>query len=260
MNTTDTIFEEEFPVRYHELDGHGNIRVVTLLNYLQDVAGTHARRLGVSVADLRERGLIWVLSRIHLVVDRYPRADEGVLVRTWPSTRQGLFSCREFELFDGQGKGTGRATTSWAVLDLITRRPVKLEGHLPVYPLLSRRAVDDDFATLPTLPPDSASRELPFRVLRSDLDINHHVNNAIYAGWALETVPDAVADSALVELEISFRSEVLYGESVVSRCACIESGPTTCCLHQIVNRADGRELARLRTRWQFAPPIRKAHT
>ena len=249
MNCAELVFKKEFPVRYHELDCHGNVRPVTLLNYVQDVAGMHATQLGVSVSDLRVHGLTWVLSRIHLIVERYPRAGEVVLVHTWPATRQGLFSCREFELYDGQGRITGRATTSWAVLNVASRRPVKLEGNLPPYPLLPRRAIDDDFSPLPQLPETEPNR-LSFRVLRSDLDINQHVNNAVFVGWALETVPDEVAAGSLMELEISFRAEVLYGETIESRCVVVETGEITCCLHQIVNQPDGKELARLRTRWR----------
>ena len=245
MNNLDPIFEKEWPVRYHELDSHGNVSPVTLLNYLQDTAGLHATQLGVSVSDLRRQGLTWVLSRLHLIVTHYPRADESVEVRTWPATRQGLFSCREFEL-SADGKSVfGRATTSWAALNIASRRPIRLEGHLPAYPLLPRRAIDDDFASLPPVP-EASTAEFVFRVLRGDLDTNHHVNNAIFAGWALETVPDEIAAGTLTELEISFRAEVLYGESVLSRCVVTEPG---LCLHQIVNQKDGRELARLRTRW-----------
>ncbi len=245
MNALNPIFEQELSVRYHELDSHGNVSPVTLLNYLQDTAGLHATQLGVSVSDLRRLGVTWVLSRIHLIVTNYPRADESVAVRTWPATRQGLFSCREFELTGAGRVLFGRATTSWAALNIASRRPVRLEGHLPAYPLLPRRAINDDFASLPPVPETSTS-EYSFRVLRGDLDTNHHVNNAIFAGWALETVPDEIAAGTLTELEISFRAEVLYGESVLSRCVVTAPG---LCLHQIVNQKDGRELARLRTRW-----------
>jgi acyl-ACP thioesterase len=245
--TAATIFETDFPVRYHELDSHGNLRPVTLLNYLQDAAGLHASQLGVSVADLRRRGLIWVLSRLHLIVDRYPRAGQTVIVKTWPSARQGLFSCREFELLDGcGGRSVARATTSWAVLNIASRRPVPLDICLPAYPLYERRAVNDDFSTLAQLPAAVVPSENRFRVLRGDLDSNQHVNNAIFAGWALESVPDAVAAGSLAELEISFRAEVLYGDTVTSRCALIQ--PDTC-LHQIANTRDNRELARLKTSW-----------
>ncbi|GFE62177.1 acyl-[acyl-carrier-protein] thioesterase [Geobacter sp. AOG2] len=243
------IFTKDFPVRYHELDSCGNLRVATLLNYLQDTAGMHATTLGVAMADLRKLGLTWVLSRIHLVAARYPRAGETVTVRTWPATRQEIFTCREFELYDDHGACVARATSSWAVVNVATRRPVRLEGNLPPYPLTPQRAVDDDFSPLPPFP-EAATTEMGFRVLRSDLDMNHHVNNTIYAGWALEAVPDAVASDSLQELEIVFRAEARRGDNVVSRCAIAETGPPTCCLHQITNREDGKELARLRTRWK----------
>ena len=243
------IFEKAFAVSYHELDSLGNLRLLTILNYLQDCAGAHAARLGVSVADLRPRGVTWVLSRIHLLVERYPRAEETVVVRTWPATRQGLFTCREFELQDPHGVCWAGASTSWALLKIATRRPVRLEEHLPPYPLVARRAVEDDFAGLPAFP-DAATAEMVFRVLRGDLDINHHVNNTVFAGWAVEAVPDWIATGALAELEIAFRSEALYGEAIVSRCAVVEEGETPCCLHQIVNSRYNKELARLRTRWR----------
>lgn len=245
----EAIFEKAFPVSYHELDSHGNLRLLTILNYLQDSAGAHTVRLGLSMADLRPRGLTWVLSRLHLLVEHYPRAEETVVVRTWPASREGLFTCREFELQDSHGACVARASTSWALLKVASRRPVRLEEHLPPYPLMPRRAVEDDFATLPPLH-GAATAEMDFRVLRSDLDINHHVNNTVFAGWAVEAVPDEIADGALTELEIAFRAEALYGETIVSRCAVVEEGETPCCLHQIVNSRDNKELARLRTRWR----------
>jgi len=257
MKPPEPIFEKEFPIRYHELDKHGLLRPVTLLNFVQDAGGLHAAQLGVSVRDLRKRGLTWVLSRVHLVVDRYLHADDVIHVRTWPSTRAGLFSCREFEMRDRNGDLFSRATSSWAVLDLASRRPVRLQECLPEYPLTSRRAVDDDFASLPQLPdaPDDAFQELPFLVRRSDQDSNHHVNNTVYTDWALEAVPDDVASDHLQSLEVAFRAEALYGQRILSQCVVNRSGTQSECLHRIVDSRDRRELARLRTRWKGNSPL-----
>jgi acyl-ACP thioesterase len=252
MNAPDPIFEKEFPVRYHELDSRGFLRTVALLNFVQDAGGMHAAQLGVSVKDLRQCGLTWVLSRVHLVVDHYPHADDVIHVRTWPSTREGLFSCREFEMRDKNGSLFSRATSSWAVLNLTSRRPVKLQECLPEYPLTAGRALDDDFTSLPQFPDtrDDTFRELPFLVRRSDQDSNCHVNNTVYTDWALEAVPDDVAACHLHSLEVSFRAEVIYGDSILSQCIVNHSGNDTECLHRIVNSRDNRELARLRTRWK----------
>jgi acyl-ACP thioesterase len=257
MNSPDPIFEIEFPVRYHELDSHGLLRPVTLLNFAQDAGGMHAALLGVSVRDLRKRGMTWVLSRVHLVVDRYPHADDVITVRTWPSTREGLFSCREFEMRDKKGAVFSRATSSWAALNLTSRRPVKLKDCLPEYPLTARRALVDDFSSLPQFPdsPVDTFRELPFQVRRSDQDSNGHVNNTVYSDWALEAVPDNIAESHLHSLEVSFRAEVLYGDSILSQCVVNSSDNGAECLHRIANSRDNRELARLRTRWKGVAPL-----
>lgn len=244
-------FEREFPVLFHHLDYKGNLGTESLLNFMQTTASLHSLALGVSATDLRPRGLTWVISRLHLVIERCPRAREVLVLRTWPAIREGLFTIREFEMHDGSGQPLARASTSWALISIASRRPVKLENNLPPYPLLPARAVADDFAPLPLFPGASAP-EVPFRVLRGDLDLNQHVNNTVYARWALEAVPDGIADSTLEELEISFRAEALYGEAIISRCAVLEPEQTTCCLHQIVNQRDNRELARLRTRWRNA--------
>ena len=250
------LFEQTFTVRYYELDHTGLVRPVALLNYLQDAAGDHARRLGVSVADLRQRGLTWVLSRVHMTVERLPHGGETVLVRSWPSMREGRFSCREFELFDQQGRQVAAATSSWAVLDLMTRRPVRLDDVLPDYPLRPQRAVHDDFASLPRL--ETAEREERFLARRSDLDVNRHVNNVVYVTWALETLPDQVADGfQLMELEVGYRAEAFAGDEVLARSARVEAEPGHCFVHQLVD-GEGKELTRLRTRWQplkqrFAP-------
>lgn len=239
-------FELEFTVQYYETDQRGFARPVALLNYLQAAAGSHAALLGVAVADLRKSGHTWVLSRIHLAMDRYPRGRDIIRIRTWPSARDARFMVRDFELSDLSGAPLGRATTSWAVLNLKSRRPVKLAEVLPLFPINPRQVLHDSFRTLPVL--DEADYELRLPVLRGDLDINRHVNNTVYAGWALETIPAAVDSSCrLTAIEIAFRAEAVYGDTIVARTA--GTSAEHCYIHRIENAGDGRELARLRTRW-----------
>lgn len=239
-------FEKDFTVQYYETDQRGFARPVALLNYLQSAAGDHAALLGVAVSDLRKSGHTWVLSRVHLAVECYPRGGETVRIRTWPALRDTRFTVRDFELFDIKGAKIGRATTSWAVLNLKTRMPVKLIDVLPMFPVIRERALDDTFSTLPLL--EKSEHELRLPVLRGDLDINRHVNNTVYAGWALETIPEEVDSRCrLASVEIAFRAEALYGDVIVARTA--RGDETNCYIHRIESGRDGRELARLRTHW-----------
>lgn len=243
----DVFLEKQFRIRSYEVDFRGRVSPVAILNYLQDTAAEHAYRLGVAVTVLLPQGLTWVLSRTHLKLFHAPGVGEVLRVRTWPSLRDQKFTCREFELHDRKDNLVALATSSWAVLDLVTRRPVRLDSSLPSYPLDPRRAVDDDFPSLPRLA--AVDRELPFRVRLMDMDLNRHVNNAVYAAWALEVVPaELLATHRLEELEISFRAEARHGDVIVARCAA--EGEPGRFLHQIREMREGRELTRLRTAWQ----------
>ena len=248
------IFRKDFHVRAYEIDTRGRVQPLAILNYLQDTAGDHAHQLEVSIRYISERQLTWVISHYHLQILFYPRYGSLLTVSTWPSVLQGKETCRDFRVTDARGQTVARASTGWRLLRTDTFRPVPIEANLPPYPIHPERALETAFPHLPE--PDRIDLELPFRVRMSDMDINQHVNNAHYAAWALETVPEPVLRNSLpTELEIHFRSAAVYGDRVLSRTRQLRAGDTPEFLHQLVSDRDGRELTRLRTRWAPAETL-----
>jgi medium-chain acyl-[acyl-carrier-protein] hydrolase len=244
---TELVFQKDYLVHTYETDPRGYVRPLALLNYLQDSAGEHAGRLGLSVTDLFKRGLTWVLSRYHVVVHRYPALGARLEVTTWPSGKRGRFATRDFEVADGAGGPVLSATSSWMVLDLAKKTTLDVEKVVGPGYALERRALDDPFASLPALTEnDSESR---FRAEASHLDWNRHVNNAVYVQWALESVPrDVLFGRRPVDIEVSYRAEAVYGDEVVAAVR-RSPGPDETFVHRISHAATGAELARLRTRW-----------
>jgi acyl-ACP thioesterase len=253
----ELLYRKEFAVHTYESDFEGRVRLVSLLNFLQDAAGDHATLLGWSVIDLWKKKMTWVLSRYHVAVRRYPAWGERIEVLTWPSGRHGFFALRDFEVCDGEGTTVLVGTSSWMVIDIERKQPLNIDEILPSNFVLDKRSLSDDFAPLPVL--GAAEREVPFVVEMSHLDLNKHVNNAVYIQWALEAVPeDVLTRRRPVELEVSYRAEAFYGDAVLSRAgadpgaatspAGSTSGPFF--LHQIVNARTGAELTRLRTGWE----------
>jgi medium-chain acyl-[acyl-carrier-protein] hydrolase len=247
MTETEMVFQKEYVVHTYETDARGLARPVALLNYLQDSAGEHAGRLGLSVIDLFKRGLTWVLSRYHIRIHRYPGLGARLEVTTWPSGKRGRFATRDFEVADGGPVLS--ATSSWMVLDLAQKKSVDVEGIVGLTYAVEKRALDDPFASLPVL--DARDAERRFLVEAGHLDWNRHVNNAVYVQWALEAVPpDVLLGRRPVDIEVSYRAEALYGDEVLSAVQRVpEAGDGPAFLHQILNAATGAELARLRTRW-----------
>jgi acyl-ACP thioesterase len=199
---------------------------------------------------LIEGGLAWVLSRLELEMERWPEADEEIVIETWPDALNRLFTERKFLIFDASDRRIGSATTLWLVLDLKRRRPVRLPAR--VVERLTALGLDDT----PTrggdlLPPDPIEHEIPFTVRRADLDLAGHVNNTSYVEWAVEAVPDEIWDiQELASLEIDFRSECHHGQTVVSRSQLTDRGEGIEVRHQLMRPDDGTEVARARTRWK----------
>jgi len=244
----ELLHTKPFTVRYYEVGPSRLVRPATLLDYLQDAAAEHAAILSYGVQALHHRDLTWVLSRLRLTVGRYAGVGETVLVRTWPSTRGSLSSYREFEVLDPAGEIIARATTAWVVLDMVRRRPVRIAEVVPDYPLEPRRAIAEEFPPLPR--PERSEREVQFTVRQSDLDMNRHVNNAVYVGWALESAPEEIAGTLKpVDIEVGFRAEALAGDTVIARCGLGAGANSGRFLQEIVREKDGKELARLRVNW-----------
>jgi medium-chain acyl-[acyl-carrier-protein] hydrolase len=240
-----------FTVRASEAGPFGAVKLTSLLNYFQEAASEHAAKLGVSVIDLMKQNLTWVLSRYHIKIFRYPVWGQAVRVTTWPSARHNLFALREFEVADELGNAIASATSSWMLIDLKIKKPVRPAERLGDFPQDPARAIADDFPSLPS--PGRTDSEQTFRVRQADLDWNRHANHVVYIEWAVETAPpDVVTRLRPSEIEADFRGQARYGDEIVSRVEAMPPGAGPGLIHQIVRAQDKAELARLRTLWSDA--------
>jgi acyl-ACP thioesterase len=241
---------EKFQVRAYEIDTAGKLSVPALCNYMQEIAGNHARELGVGFEAMLKQELIWVLSRLYLQIDDYPSWGESVEVETWPAAVEGKFALRDFLFHTTRETVFGRATTSWMVLDLHKRKSTALPELIQHINRPQReRALIDPFVKLPALP--QVDLEKKYQVRLSDLDLNFHVNNVSYIKWALDSIPLPVIRShRLHTLEISYRAESHIEENVliqIQQSGGDKHADFTQCL---IREKDNQELAMVRTRWR----------
>jgi acyl-ACP thioesterase len=210
------------------------------------VAGLHAAELGVGLDALRARGLTWVLVRQRIENPVPIALGDTIEIETWPTGIERLAALREF-VVRRRGEEVARATTQWFVLDVATRKPVRpaevldarfpREGPPPAVPL--------SHGKLPEL--RAWDHQKRFHVRYSDIDVNLHVTNTSYVAWAIEAVPrDLWQSSRLAAVEVQFVAETHHGAAVLSRLAAAGDGALA---HGIVREEDGKELARLATRW-----------
>ncbi|MDX9778579.1 MAG: thioesterase [bacterium] len=242
-------FQQAFTVRIYECKADGKLKVSALLDYMQEIAGLHTIELKITIPDLFPRGLTWMLSRYHIVIDRAPVYGDTVSMQTWVSEHCGMFSIREYRLSDTAGQSLARATSSWVLYDIHQKKTVAVAEALPLDVLLPERAVKDDFASLPL--PERCDSEQRIRVRMHDLDINRHVNNRFIAEWALEAVdPGLIREHTLRSMEISFKGQAFYGDSILSRCKIEEDRGQLQILHHLITEEKQRSIALLRSRWE----------
>ncbi len=242
------IWKEEYRIRSYEVDARGDLSILSIFNFMQDAASNHADALGVSVQRLQDEGRTWVLSRLKLVMDSYPGWRERVWLHTWPSGAQKLFALRDFRLHDQALRPIGSAVSAWLVIDMNSRRPVRIGPYIEkLRPVLPDPGTSDALDKLPGM---KASRfETRFRVRYRDMDVNQHVNNVSYVEWAVESIPPAAKKGrVLSSLEINFLSEAFPGDAVIAYCQ-PENDDHTIFLHGIRREETGKELVRVKTTW-----------
>lgn len=244
----DVVYKKPFVVRAVDVDGSGLIQPVVLVEHLLDAAGEHAASGGLAVTEMFRKGVTWVLSRFHIEILRYPAWGRTVTIETWPSGRHPLFATRDYTAEDEQGT-VATATSSWLIVDLKTRRPVRTDDYLEGFPLLEKRALDDPFASLPAPAPGDVAGEFP--VFFSDIDLNRHVTASVYIHRALESAPREILFRLRpASIEVNFRGEAFYGDRLASRIERLEGGEPVRFLHRISRAADDKELTLLRTSWK----------
>jgi acyl-ACP thioesterase len=238
--------KETFAVRSYEVDAFNDLAVPALWGYLQEAAGLSAESLGFGVRRCLDAGFTWVLARQRLELARAARFGETVEIETWPNGTERLAAFREFVVRCG-GEEIARATSTWFLLELKTRRPVDpataLDSAFPRERGPSVVALPA--GKIPTL--ERAELERPFAIRFADIDLNWHVNNVSYVQWLLEAVPKEVWHGrrpAVVDAQ--YVAECDWGGRILTRAS--PSGADQF-LHSVAREADGREIARGTTAW-----------
>ena len=194
------------------------------MDLAQEAANLHAVILGFGYDDMIASKTAWVLSRMHVVFVDTPRWRDDVTLFTWHKGLERLFFLRDFMMTDREGNPKIKATTSWLVLNLETRRLVRDPNLLDQDTICSENVLDNpaDKVVMPKgVEPQFVTGHL---VGYSDLDMNGHANNAMYMQWAMDAVNYEISSVKPVkEFTINFNHEVKPQETVSIYKAIVEA-------------------------------------
>lgn len=216
---------EKYTVPCYDTDSAWRLKPASFMNMAQEAAGRHAVYLGFGYDDLIVTNTAWVLSRVHVEFVDTPKWRDEITLTTWHKGLNRLFYLRDFIVTDKDGKERIKATTSWLVLNLETRRLVR-DPHLMEDDTICTENVIETPADKVVMPKDvEPELVMEHRVAYSDVDTNGHANNAMYMQWAMDAVNYEIASQRPVrEFTINFNHEIKPLETVAIYKAIVEEG------------------------------------
>ena len=209
----DKIGNYPFVAEPFHVDFTGRLTMGVLGNHLLNCAGFHASERGFGIAEINENHYTWVLSRLAIELEDMPRQYEDFSINTWIENVYRLFTDRNFELQDKNGKTIGYARSVWAMISMETRKPadlISLHGNnLGQY--VSDRECPIDKPGRIKVSVDAPVEEYQTRY--SDIDINGHVNSIKYIEHILDLFPmDTFKEKQVKRFEMAYVAESYYGD------------------------------------------------
>ncbi|RHN74104.1 putative oleoyl-[acyl-carrier-protein] hydrolase [Medicago truncatula] len=265
------VFRQNFSIRSYEIGADKTASIETLMNHLQETALNHVKTAGLlgdgfgSTPEMCKKNLIWVVTRMQVVVDRYPTWGDVVQVDTWVSAAGKNGMRRDWLVRDAKtGEILTRASSVWVMMNKLTRKlskiPEEVRGEIEHYFVNSDPVVDEDNRKLTKLDDSAEYIRTGLSPRWNDLDVNQHVNNVKYIGWILESAPQPILEShELHSMTLEYRREcgrnsVLQSLTSVSGADIgnlADSGFVEC--KHLLRLDDGAEIVRGRTGWRPKP-------
>ena len=240
-------YEDRFTVRSYEVDKNASVTLPQIANYFQEAAGKHADKLEFDISHLQEKGLTWVLYRMHIKIDQFPGRWEDVAVQTWPSSGDGIRAFRDYELRNSEGNRIGVGVSQWMVLDTQKRRPVRMPKEILEMGLdVENHLLSVEKSTFPKM--ESVDYKSNVTVGRQDLDMNNHANNVKYIEWMISYLPEnASSHGKCSSINLQYHAECGLGDEIRVETQNLSPGKF---LHRITKNSGETLLAEGFSEWE----------
>ena len=204
-------------------DASSRLKPTSFMDLAQEAAGQHAVHLGFGYDDLIATNTAWILSRVNVKFIDAPKWREDITLTTWHKGLNRLFFLRDFILTDKEGRERVKATTSWLILNLETRRLVRDPKLIEDGTVCTENVLETPADKVQMPKGIEPMFVMDHKVVYSDIDMNNHTNNAMYMQWAMDAVEYELASSRPVkELTINFNHETKAGDRVMIYRAVVE--------------------------------------
>ena len=197
----------QYNIEAQDIDFRKKVSLTSLTNFILITAGKNADENGFGIMNLLSEGYTWVLSRLVIEMDRMPTENDSISIETWVEKVGTAFTTRNFTISDSNKNVIGYAASSWAVMDMKTRRGVPLDSIPSMHDfVISKSTPIGEPERIKSTEGDIANS---FTVRYSKIDVNNHANSLYYVQWISDCFSlDFYRSHKIRRFEINFMKEL----------------------------------------------------
>ena len=202
------VYEEKIVFDESRCDANGNGTIGDFARFMEAATRKHVEELGVDTIKLVENGTLWVICWSQININRMPKKDESVILKSWPGAiKYGLLT-RRFKFSDESGNTLAEVSSTFTIIDAKTRSQTDIPEDIKAMPVVK---FDDDLP-IPKMSmsfPENLDSSFKHEVKDSEIDINGHVNNAFYLEWAYSALGyDYISEHPVKSIWIEYSHEI----------------------------------------------------
>ena len=198
--------EHDFFVGLRDIDFKNNLKIKSLLSFLEDVGGIHSNIVGYGLLDIPVKKRSWILLNWKVKIIRRPRYAENLKVKTWSRALDRLYAYRDFEIYDETGKTIAIASSKWVCVDTEKLSIIKIENALKdAYTIENRSVFEEEIQKI--LVPTTFNDSCLVKITKDMIDVNGHVHNLNYIDFATQILPYEVMQNAS-NIEVMYKKEI----------------------------------------------------
>ncbi|MBS4762188.1 hypothetical protein KG089_05565 [Carnobacteriaceae bacterium zg-ZUI252] len=208
------IYSENFTIRHRDVDRFGKVTLSMLVRLLLEVSGQQTQNLihqhGNPMAD---KNLTWFILQHDMDIHRLPTCDETITIETEALAYNRFFTHRQFRVWCN-GELIVETMMRFAVVDMLERKLVRISPELVEHYQASEMTKLDAMVKIKRVENDPIKIN-DYATYFSHIDMNQHVNNAVYVDWVVDSLDSAFLETHLPKkVSIVYENEVRLGDSI----------------------------------------------
>ena len=206
---------KDYQLRYTDVDAFDNLKLSSLLSFLEESACLSADELGFGYDIVAPKHFGFIVVNWYIKLYRNVKLGDLLTVHTWPLKPRRLIFLRDYELYCGEEK-IGVCSARWCMVDTDKFMPAPVsaffaENFFDEY--RTDRSIDFNDWKIPAI--SAGETVYSKKVMFSDYDHYFHVNNTKYADFMFDVFSvEELRGKSLNSVQITYVKQSKEGEEI----------------------------------------------